>query len=177
MKKLLVLALCVVAWIDPVHAEDWYAGAKMGQGKIDYANVGNSSQVSTGVFGGIRFGKDLAIEAEYGNLGGFDSISRINKANALGLSVLYSVALNPQLSFFYKLGLAKTTLSATAQPGWILGGSTTASNTGLTYGLGVQLELSPELALRGSYDLYQVGDSISNTATAGVLAVGAVVKF
>jgi OOP family OmpA-OmpF porin len=177
VKKLLLLALCIVAWIEPAYAEDWYAGVKIGQGKISYANVNNSSQVSTGVFGGMRLDKSLAIEAEYGNLGGFDSISRINKANALGLSVLYSVALNSQLSFYYKLGLAKTTLSATPQPGWILGGSTTASNTGLTYGLGVQFELSPELALRGSYDLYQVGDSISNTATAGVLAMGVLVKF
>lgn len=177
MKKLFLFALCAGFSVMSAHAEGWYAGVKMGQGKINYTNVSNASQVATGVFGGVQFSDSMAIEAEYANLGGFDSLSRVNKVNALGVSLVSSLALNSQFSFFYKFGLAKTTLSSTPQPGWVLSGSTTASNTSLSYGLGVQLELSPELTLRGSYDLYQVGDTISNTSTAGVLAVGAAVKF
>lgn len=175
MKKTSLVVLLSAMFAAPAFADDLYLGAKMGQANYGYANVANNSQLGVGFLGGMAINQNIALEAEYNTLGGFDSPTGNIKGSALSMSGLGFLPLNRQVSLFGKLGVAVTTLNDTAKPGFV--GNFSYTSTAITYGLGAQFYMSRELSIRAGYDSYSVGTAASGTNTAGELYLAALLHF
>lgn len=177
MKKTVIGVLISAFIATPAIASDagFYIGAKLGSVNYGYGNVSNNSQAGFGLLGGYAINENIAIEAEYDSLGGFDSNSGTIKGSSFGFSGVGSLPLNQQFSLFGKIGIASTTLKDTAKPGWV--GDFTYNNTGLTIGFGGQYNVNKELGIRVGIDIYPVGDAVSTTSSAGMLYIGGVLKF
>lgn len=176
MKKIVIAAL-LSALAVPAVAADFYAGANLGTTNYGYSSVTNNNQAGWKVFGGYQFSRLFSAEVEYAGLGGFDTISRQYKGNSIGVNGVGTFPLGEKFALIGKVGVASTTIKATAQPGWILGGPTSFSSTGLTLGFAGQYNVTPEFGVRAAIDVYPVGDSTSGTSTAHLLSVGGVFKF
>lgn len=175
MKKVFLLALLSSTFALPAVAGDLYLGAKMGQANYGYANVSNNNQLGFGLLGGMYVNQNIALEAEYNNLGGFDSATGNIKGSALSMSGIGMLPLNREMSLFGKLGFAVTTLNDTAKPGFV--GNFSYVNTGVTYGIGAQFNVSRELGIRAGYDSFAVGTTASGTDKVGQLYLGAILSF
>lgn len=176
MKKI-VLAALLSASAAPAVAADFYAGANLGFTNYGYSNVTNNSQAGGSIFGGFQFSQLFSVEVEYANLGGFDTISRQYKGNSFGVKGVGTFPLNEKFALIGKAGIVNTSISATPQPGWILGGATSFSNTGLTLGFAGQYNVTPKFGVRAGIDIYPIGDATISTTTARLVSIGGVVKF
>lgn len=140
---------------------------------------GSTDDTDTGIkiFGGYRLNPSLAIEASYIDFGTFTadalltlgaefiSIDAKAEATAFAVAVVGFWPFTPTLSGYGKLGLArhdvdaKVTVSSNAIG--ILTGTVSDSETGTEpmFGLGLEYELTPQIAGRLEWEQYQdVGD-------------------
>ncbi|MDX8379603.1 MAG: porin family protein [Gallionella sp.] len=183
MKKITaVVALLSAVVVTPVFAEDqgMYAGVTLGQGKPNVTpSAAASSKKSNFIYGGLlgyQYNKNLATEVQFTGFGkATDVAGNTVKGDVLSLSMVGTLPLTNKFELLGKLGIAraKTTSSAGATN---LG----ASRTGLTYGIGVQYNVSSNLGLRLGWDRYAVATSKAGVKTKGnatVMTVGAVYKF
>jgi OmpA-OmpF porin, OOP family len=176
MKKIAVVALFASVVATPVLAENIYAGAKFGSTSHSYTNVNNNNQTGAGFFLGFKVNEMFAIEADYMDLGGFDTPTSNIKGTGMGVSGVLTSPINQQFAVFGKLGIASTTLKETAGAGFV-GGPFTRNNTGLSFGLGGEYHATPMLDIRAGLDMYPVGDAVSTKGTASVWYVGGLVRF
>ena len=180
--KNISLAMLLTAFVSvPAVAGDMYLGGKLGFADYNYSPISNNSQFAPGIFGGYNINNSFAVEAEYTDLGGFDTVSRIYKGSAFGVSGVYSYHFNDTYSLSGKLGLASTSLEATPQAGYSLTGVTSYDKTGLTIGVRGQYEATPAIGIRAGIDIYAVDASysggVSTAGGAAVVSVGGVFKF
>ncbi len=161
----------------PAMAENYYVGAKMGPTTYGYSNVINNAQLGWDIFGGYQFHQNFAVEIELASLGGFDTVSRKYTGSSFGVNGVGVLPLSDKFDLIGKLGIASTSIGATPQPGWILGGATSFSNTGLTLGFAGQYNVTQEFSLRAGVDIYPIGDSTINTTSASMIYIGGVLKF
>lgn len=184
MKKIaaaVVLLSAVVA--APAFAADagFYVGGTLGNGKPNVTPTTGValSKTSEFIYGGLvgyQYNKNLAVEAQFTGVGkATDVAGNTTKADALSLTAVGLLPLNDNFELLGKLGVAsaKTTSSA-------LAGNTGATRTGLTFGLGAQYNVNPNLGLRVGFDRYAVATlnaGIKTNANANVMTVGAVYKF
>ena len=84
----------------------------------------------------------------------------------MSLSGVGSFPLNDQFSLFGKLGLASTDVKQTGSP--------SASNTGVTFGVGAQFDFDQQFAIRAGWDMYKVGDADTDE---DVMSLGAIFTF
>lgn len=174
MKKYILCAL-LCTFTAPAMAESAYVGVKLGSVNYDYSNIANNSQSGFGILAGFPVDRNIAVEFEYNDLGGFDSPNRIVTGHAFGMGVTGSAQLNPQFSLFAKIGLASTTLNNVDKAGII--SDYTYSNTGLNVGFGGQFNLSRTVGIRAGLDRFRVGNSISQIGIAQMVYIGSVFNF
>jgi opacity protein-like surface antigen len=153
-----------------------YAGATYGQShwRPGCKNSGacDDTDRTLGVFGGYQINRTFAAEVGFRNLGeaGGDATVKAHAWEAVGKAA-WPIA--GALSVYGKLGIFRTK----AQGGGSLG-PTTETNYGPTYGIGAQMELSPNVALRAEWQAYSgVGGSTLPKSDINVLAVGALWRF
>lgn len=113
-----------------------YAGIELGR-----SDVGSDDDIGFKIFGGYQFTRNIAAEIGYGML--FDkSDVEVTALEFVGVG-LFPIA--PQLSLIGKLGLANVEVDSP-------GGS--RDKTELTYGFGVQFDMSRNLGLRALWQRY-----------------------
>ncbi|MGH8692494.1 MAG: outer membrane beta-barrel protein, partial [Burkholderiales bacterium] len=147
IKQWLVAALGAVAMTLSAGAlaqqtSGWYFGADLGQ-----ADFGSEDDVAVKVLGGYQITRTFGAEAGYGLL--FDEGS--TEVRALELVAVGSFPLTGQLSIFGKLGLANVDVET---------GGGSDDSTELTYGVGVQYDLSSKLGIRGQWQRYDTNQEI-----------------
>lgn len=181
MKKIAaVVLLSVVA--APVFAADsgFYAGVTLGSGKPNVTPsalaISKSSNFIYGGLAGYQYNKNLAVEAQFTGVGkATDIAGNTVKADALSLTAVGLLPLNDSFELLGKLGVASTKTTTSG-----LGINLGTSRTGLTYGLGAQYNVTPNLGLRLVWDRYAVATTnagIKTNANANVMTLGAVYQF
>ena len=131
-----------------------YAGVELGQ-----ADVGNEEDVGFKIFGGYQFTRNLAAEIGYGML--FDKSDV--EVTALEFVAVGMFPLANQFSLIGKLGLANVEVDSP-------GGS--RDKTELTYGFGVQFDMSRNLGLRALWQRYD-----TDPQEVDWIAIGALWRF
>lgn len=149
-----------------------YLGAEVGRSKIDYNPAGADNVKNTdtllSVYGGFYFTPNVGVELGYADLG---------KASAYFPA--YNETDNYKAKAFYAAVVGKATLSSSVFVSGKFGlsywdesldyrgsiGSTTYSGSGsgtgtnIVYGVGLGYQVTPQLSLKASYDVYpNVGD-------------------
>jgi OOP family OmpA-OmpF porin len=158
MKKWLVAvagaaALALSATASAQQLTGFYAGAEFGQ-----ADFGSDDDTAVKLLGGYQVNRNFAAEVGYSML--FDKGgSEVTALEVVGVG-LFPVA--NQLSIFGKLGLANVEVDTP-------GGSD--DKTELTWGLGVQYDVSTRLGVRAGWQRYETDEEVD------LLSVGVVWRF
>ena len=162
MKKILLASLLIAASTAAM-AEGAYIGGSIGSARanLDCSGTTSCSNNGTGVKGlvGYSFNDMFSVEGTYYDLGKASaSISGANldlKTSGFGVRGLFSVPFNKDFSGFASLGINRMKSKASVTSG-TFAGSTDATSTKPSFGLGVDYALSPVLKLRGEYETVRV---------------------
>lgn len=185
MKKIAIAALLSSIVAAPAFAADegFYAGINLGRtnSNVSVLGVATSKNATVGgVLAGYQFTKNWAVEAEYTGAGKFSTTPAAlsGKTDALSLSAVGIWPMSDAFSLYGKLGVARTTTTATSVPFGVVSGK---NRTDLTYGLGLQYNVTPAVGIRAGYDRYNsefTGPAvISGKFSSNKWSVGAVFKF
>jgi len=167
--------------------QGFYAGARIGQSKVDIDCTGASCEdtdTAFGIFGGYKINRNFAVEAGYTDFGKVNATVAVPaatlevKSNAFEVVGVGALPLNQQFSVYGKLGFYRGEAKASATLG-AFSGSQKETNTDLTLVVGVQYNFNPQLGVRGEWQRYgsMGGDSIGGTFDLDVFAVGVTYKF
>jgi OOP family OmpA-OmpF porin len=204
-----LVVLCTLA--GQVHAQQpqrgWYAGISAGQSSADVGQNGlvvigatastvtvEDSDTGYKVYGGYRFGRHLAVEAGYVDLGSFGATRHVTSPGIGSVKAETSVSgifgqavgilpLGERFSLFGTAGLfaneVKTTLSSTG--GVVLVGQRSASNSDVNakLGVGAGFDFTRNFGVRVEWERYfEVGDeSVGGKSDLDLLSIGIVVRF
>ena len=170
------LVLGLTAFGPTALAQDvgFYAGASFGQSKIE-------GETDTGwkIFGGYQINKSFGAEFGYVNLGKvkesgalpiFGAFTATIDAKAWQLVGVGTLPIDDRFSVFGKLGFARW--DADLKCTGFLAGCGDDSGTDLTFGVGVKYNLTRNLAVRGEWENFDLGD-----ADADLLLITIVYKF
>lgn len=138
----------------------WYVGADVGTTDLD----GADDDTGLRILGGYNINRNFAAELGYSMLydkGGVE----VTAWELVGIGK-YPVSNN--FSIFGKLGFAMWEAEANLGPF----GRVKDDGTDLTFGLGVQYDLSRNFGVRGQWQTYDVGDG-----DADVLSIGVIYRF
>ncbi len=179
-KVLLVVVALLSSVASPAMAEGFYGAIDLGKmhaldvcaGAIGCSSGSNAARIS----GGYQFAPLWAAEVSYGSYGSA-TLGPGNgdwKTEGFQVSLVGNVPVGKVFSFIAKVGLADTKLTM-SQPG---GATLSASRFTMTSGIGAQVNLDTNFALRAQYEnLGEVGDAIVGPTRLHLLSIGAVVKF
>ena len=157
-----------------------YIGGSLGQSEVDFDCEGDPCDKKDGswrIFGGYQFNRHFSAELGYANLGeatvDLAPGARLTlETTAWDLSAIGAFPVGP-VSIFGRLGLYRAEVEAS-----ILGFSADADNTGLTWGLGVQYDVTKNLGIRAEWQQYNdVEDDVGAEADVRVLNLGLVWRF
>lgn len=175
MKKIIAVAMLPAVFCTSVYAADtgFYLGGSVGQSStsLDNITLSKKSDTAFSLLGGYKVSQNLAVEAQYANLGKVTTVGGSADIDAIAATAVVAVPLYTDFSFFGKLGFAKTSYKNAAN-------GISVNRTTATFGLGGQFKIDPNLGLRLGWDRYAVGDA--STVPAGnsdLIYVGAVYKF
>jgi OOP family OmpA-OmpF porin len=193
MKKekslVVVLGFAVsMAFAIPAGAQDklgGYVGGSIGQAKAKDACSGVGSPFSCDdtdmafrILGGYQFNRNFAAEAGYHNFGKAKlsglGITADVKSSAWELVGIGAYPISPEFSVYGKLGLyyGDTKFSSNCC------GSASDTNTDMTFGFGVQYNVTPQLGVRGEYQSYSnVGSSNVGETDINVFSIGVIYRF
>jgi OmpA-OmpF porin, OOP family len=154
-----------------------YVGLKVGQAQYKFSCATgpcDDKGRTFGLFGGYQFNRNLALELQYSDLGKSTFGSTNLRDSVWDLSGLYLWPIG-QFSVYGRLGGYMSELRSTNP---FTGVELKASNGGLTWGIGGQMDLRP-IAIRAEFQRYEKvgGDAIIEKAAINVLTVGALWKF
>jgi OmpA-OmpF porin, OOP family len=130
-----------------------YAGIEVGK-----SDVGNEDDIGFKIFGGYQFTRNIAAELGYGML--FDKNDV--EVTALELVAVGMFPIANQFSLIGKLGLANVEADTP-------GGS--EDKTEITWGIGVQFDVSRNLGVRALWQRYETEESVD------WLTIGALWRF
>jgi OOP family OmpA-OmpF porin len=180
MKPSLTLLALAAAFALPAFADDLYAGADLGQSKLE-ADMGNGytaskHETSWSVFTGYQFHSNFAAELGYRDMGkissSYGAYGGSLQAQAVQLSVLGKLPLNEQVDVYGRLGLgsirAKSEIHA---PG--MSGSESTTKTKALVGIGAHYAITKEIGLRAEYAQFAKIDDIKLST----LTIGADYRF
>lgn len=163
--------LCVAAGLASAHAEGLYLGGSLGtpdyHGSINGIS-GNGSGVGGKVFGGYQLTPNFALEGGYYDLGHIDNDSGKVTARGVYLDAVGTLPLAQQWSLLGSAGLAQGRLKTSFGDD---------SSPALKLGLGVQYDLSKQVALRAQYERYHFTNAFDDKANVGAATVGIRVGF
>lgn len=131
----------------------FYIGADVGQ-----ADFGTEDDTAFKILGGYQFHRNFAAEIGYSMLLDKGPV----EVTALEAVVVGSYPLANQLSVFGKLGFANVDVETPA-------GST--DKTELTFGLGLQYDVTPKIGIRGQWQRYDTDDEID------LISIGVIYRF
>ena len=190
MRALVIISsLAVAAFALPAQAQ-WYVGAGVGQSafkdELSCQGTGgggvscDDKDNALKLFGGYQINPNFAAELTYqdfGNAsasgGGFNAQI---KSNAFDVSALGMLPFGGQFAGYGRLGLFYAKSEGTSNIPGIANVSET--NTGLTYGLGLQWSPMPNLGVRAEYQVYHdVGGGDLGKGDIDVLGVSALYRF
>jgi OOP family OmpA-OmpF porin len=129
---------------------------------------GGGRSVGGKLYGGYQFTPNFAIEGGYFNLGRSKDINGSAKGEGLYVDGVGSVQLAPQWSAYGSLGVAEARLKTPTG---------NDSSPALKLGLGVQYDLTKDVALRLGYDRYRFTSAFDDKANVGQTAFGVKVAF
>ena len=178
MKKNLSIAILLATFSTSVVAADsgFYAGGGVGQAntKLDNGTLSKKSDTAFSLLGGYRLSQNMAVEAQYANLGKVSSAAGnadIAAIAAIAATAVVAVPLNTEFSFYGKLGFARTSYKGAAN-------GVSVNRTTATFGLGGLFKLDPNLGVRMGWDRYAIGDaSTVSEGNVDLISVGVVYKF
>lgn len=133
----------------------WYGGISVGEGKLDNACVAglpcDDKDTAYRAFAGTHFNRYLGLELGVANLGEFSRGGGETEALAADIAATVGIPLGASSSVFAKLGAAytETKVSGLALP------NGKERDWSPRWGVGGQLGLSPNWALRLDWDRYQ----------------------
>jgi opacity protein-like surface antigen len=141
----------------------FYVGANVGQSKLkDVCSGCDDKDTAWRFLGGYQINRNFSAELGYTNLGEFSG-TKVNAWELVGVGLF---PINNQFGIYGKLGGHHSEAKD--------GGSETGN--GLTYGAGLQFDLSRNLGLRGEWQRYDKLAGISDLK-GDVLSVGAIWRF
>jgi OOP family OmpA-OmpF porin len=185
----------------------WYAGISAGQSSADVDSNGlvvigaTASTVSVEdtdtafkVYGGYRFGRHLAVEAGYADLGSFSGTRNVTSPGIGSLKAETSVSgifgqavgilpLGERFSLFGTAGLfaneVKTTLSSSGGVALIGQRSASNSDVNLKLGVGAGFDFTPKFGMRVEWErFFELGDdSVGGKSDVDLLSIGIVFRF
>src|SRR6266446_8415830 len=139
----------------------WYAGITLGQSEVKSVDCTGFScdtkDTAFRILGGYQINRNFAAELGYHDLGKVKVTGPANfdiKSNAWELVGVGAYPLANQFSVYGKLGLYRGEVKAGASLTGVGSGSIKETNTDLTYGLGVQYDISREFGIRGEWQRY-----------------------
>jgi OOP family OmpA-OmpF porin len=146
----------------------WYVGGTLGQSKFKDSGDDNKD-TAWRILGGYQLNRYFSAELGYHNLGEVSSAAGKTKGNAWELVGIGAWPLIEQVSVYGKLG---------AYRGELKGAGAKENNNALTYGAGLQYDLTKQVGLRGEWQRYNKmgGGSIAETKV-DVLSVGVLYRF
>ena len=182
--KIIAVTLFLGATVAPAMAEGFYGALDVGQTTAADACTGAPSVFGCEdtatlfrIAGGYQFAPMWGLEVSYGNYGKASLISSLAdwELNGLQVSGTGTFPLGAGFSLIGKLGVAQTTIKLAAT-GF---GSTSATSTQMTYGIGAQYNFTESVAVRAQYeDLGTVGDAnTTGESKVTILSAGVVFKF
>jgi OOP family OmpA-OmpF porin len=130
-----------------------YVGADIGR-----ADFGSDDDTAFKIFGGYQFHPNVGAEAAWSQL--FDKSGV--KVEALELVAVGFFPLQNQFSVIGKLGIANVDVKTPF-------GSN--DKTEITWGLGVQYDVTPKIGVRGQWQRYETDDAID------LISIGVLVRF
>jgi OOP family OmpA-OmpF porin len=168
----------------PALAQDtgFYIGLSFGQSSVDLDCTGatgcDDSDTTMKFIGGYRFNRNFGAEIGYTDLGEATSSDPIStttfEASVMELVGVGFLPLNEKFSVIGKIGMYRGDVDA-SDPAI---GSASDSNTGLTFGVGVQWDFTRNLGVRGEWQRYaDVGGDTVGESDVDVLSVGVVFRF
>jgi len=204
-----IAAALAVAFAGVAHAETpWYAGLALGQSKgtnisegevndllrtSGYTNAATSADKKDNTYRltlGYQFTPNIAAEALYADIGQFGTRSTVTggsvnadyKASGYGVDLVLSAPVTQGFSIFARAGVMRTKTEANfSSSGVISLGFTHGSSTrsGEHFGLGMQYDLSKEVALRIEAERFnKLGDdSTGGELKADAYTIGAIYRF
>ena len=183
----LVLAGALVA--APAAAQDkgLYAGGSVGQAEYadtcdDFAGVSSCKDHDTGwrAFAGYSYNRNFALELGYADLGevtvASPGLAFVAKATGFDLSALFSFGIADRLSLFGRVGGYRMRTQADFSVGGLPGNSG-ESNTGFTYGAGLEYQLA-KLGLRAEWQRWDnAGGGTTGEDTIDLYSLGLLLRF
>lgn len=174
MKKLIFAVIAGTAFMGAAQAEGGYVGA--GVVATKQAAGGGDYKASGKLFGGFEVDKTWGIEAGYTDFrsqtysnGSAASGNTTTDGHAFYVAGKGTMALNDQVSLFGKLGVADVKTEAKVT-GVTVPTSFSQSKTGAYAALGVQYNLSKQVALTAEYERYGKSRSIGTKPDAFTVA-------
>ena len=188
-KGLAILGVAsAMAFTGPAWAQDtgFYAGLSFGQSSVDVDCTGFSScddsDTAWKVFGGYQFNRNFAVEFGYTDLGEASAsapgASATAESTAFEVSAVGMLPLADRFSIFGRIGLHMSDTDARATLGSV-SGSTSESNTGLTFGIGARYDFTKNLGVRAEWQRYADvgGDDVGGEFDVDVISIGVIWKF
>jgi len=165
----------------------WYAGITVGQTDVKDVDCGGLScdkkDTAFRILGGYQINRNFAAELGYHDLGKVtfsgSGVSANIKANVWELVGIGAYPFANQFSGYGKLGAYHGEAKLSASIAGLGSGSLKETNTDLTFGLGVQYDVSRELGIRGEWQRYKNtgGDNVGGKSDVDVLSIGAIWRF
>jgi OOP family OmpA-OmpF porin len=202
-----LLALAVVISPFAVAEEvGWYGGLSVGEAraKIDDPRItsgllGSGLTASTiedrnrdtgyKLFGGYQFNRNFSLEGGYFDLGKFGftattvppgTLRGDLQLKGINLDAVGRLPLTEKFSAFGRVGVtyaeARDTFSGTGAV-TVLDPSPNKLDTNYKYGVGLQYDISPKLAIRLEGERYRINDAVGNRGDIDLVSVGLIFRF
>jgi len=147
-------------WRMPYQSGFWgHAGASVGQSKLQLSCPPGGScddkDTSFRIFAGGRFNNAFGLEIGLLDYGTFDRGGGETKGRGLDIPLMLGFPIGRNSSVFAKAGVNYSQMEVTAgSPALVQTGK--ESGWGPRYGVGAQIGLTPQWAIRGDWDRYHV---------------------
>lgn len=166
-----IAAALLLAGLSAAHAEGLYAGGNLGtpdyHGSINGVS-GDGSGVGGKLYGGYTVTPDFAVEAGLFDLGHIDDGSGKVELHGVFVDAVGRYELAPQWSLLGRAGVAQGRFTTT---------NGDDSGTALKLGMGLQYELTPQVALRAEYEHYRFASAFDAKPKVGEFSLGVKVGF
>ncbi len=149
-------------WRMPYQSGFWgHAGASAGQSKLQLgcppAGSCDDKDTSFRIFAGGKFNNAFGLELGLLDYGTFDRGGGETKGRGLDIPLIFGFPIGTNSSVFAKAGVNYSQMEVSGNPALVPTGSTgKESGWGPRYGVGAQIGLTPQWAIRGDWDRYHV---------------------
>lgn len=154
----------------------FYVGAGLGQSNTYLTSgLSKNSDTAYSLLAGYSIERNFAIELQYANLGNITATNTSTaSSNGGSIAGLGFMPVTGNLSVYGKFGLAKVNTSWNTA---VAATPTSQSKTGFVWGVGTQLDYSPQGGVRLSFDRYNVGANSPVTGFSSMVAATLIYRF